>query len=97
MVQGKLDGSTPDKYYWADADGNPDLNREVPNNADGTPKIANDAWPWYKIQFTDYAAKQFSVGDTYDPTAIFDNYDDNSADEKTSGRNHQPNIKVGCV
>jgi hypothetical protein len=90
MVQGKLDDkstkdkneSTSDKYYWADADGNPDLNREVPNNADGTPKIANDAWPWYKIQFTDYAAKQFSVGDTYDPTATFDNYDDNSADER---------------
>ena len=53
MVQGKLDGSTPDKYYWADVNGNPDLNREVPNDANGNPQIANDAWPWYKIQFSD--------------------------------------------
>ena len=83
MVQGKLDGSTPDKYYWADVNGNPDLNREVPNDANGNPQIANDAWPWYKIQFSDEAVAKFDLGAQWVEAAVFGKqYDGDSADKQ---------------
>ena len=75
MVPAK-EGET-DKYYWADADGNPDYDYE-PREAD---EIDNSQWPWYRIKFSKAAAYAFYKGDQWIPGAkIGDKYDKDSAD-----------------